>query len=92
MGGRRAYVERMEGTLRDWNALFEALGREVGGQRTRARTRYARVAESFRPRREAAEQELARLRDAGQAWKGARDDVERAVDKLRDLLTTVKIT
>jgi hypothetical protein len=83
MGGRRAYCERMDASLRDWSALFEALRAEAGGQTTRARARYLQCAKSFAPQRADAERKLAALRSAGDDWMRIKPELEQTMGQLR---------
>jgi len=83
----------MDATLRDWNALFDELKAEVASQTTRVRYRYQRCAADFEPRREAAERQLAALREAdGEQWEKLKPALEGTLDDLRGLVRGAKIT
>lgn len=86
MSGRRGYCDRMEATLRDWGALFDALRAEAGAETTRVRLHSAGCAEAFRPRRDDAERALAALRKPGTDWSRVAADLEHAVRDLRRVL------
>ena len=92
MGGRVAYCQRVEEKLRDWDDLFDELRDEAAGQTTRVRSRYARCAESFRPRHEEAQQRLASMLEApdGQ-WRQLKPDLDASVDELRRVVERAKI-
>jgi hypothetical protein len=93
MGKRQAYCQKMDATLRDWNALFDELRAEVASQTTRVRYRYQRCAADFQPRREVAEQQLAALRQAdGEGWQKLKPALEDTLEELRGLVRGAKIT
>ena len=92
MGGRDAYCRRVEEKLRDWDDLFDELRDEAAGQTTRVRSRYARCAESFRPRHEEAQRRLESLQNAREReWRQLKPELEASVDELRRVVERAKI-
>ena len=85
--GRQGYCDRIEASLRDWDALFAELGAEVGGYTTRVRAHYASCAMSFAARRRDVAQELAELRAAPEAdWDQRKPELERTLNGLRGVV------
>jgi uncharacterized protein YlxW (UPF0749 family) len=82
----------MRAVLRDWDVLFDELGAQVAGRKTRVRATYARTAARFRPRRQQAERELAELRDApARDWRRRTPELERTIAELREIVGSVPI-
>jgi hypothetical protein len=85
--GRRAYCDRIEALLRDWDALFAEMGAEVGAYTTRVRAHYASCVTSFAARREDAAHELAALRATPEAdWIRRKPELERTLGGLRGVV------
>jgi hypothetical protein len=92
MGGRQAYCRGVEAKLRGWDDLLVELRAEAAGETTNVRTRYARCAESFRPRYEEAVRKLDELRAApATEWRRSKPDMDEAMDDLRGLVARAKI-
>lgn len=93
MGGRRAYCERMDAALRDWDALLQALRDEAAGSTTRVRARYTRAAAAFEPRRDEAARALDALRSADDGdWQRMKPELERSMGDLRVVIERSGIT
>jgi hypothetical protein len=84
MGGQRAYCRRLEGVLRDWEALFSELQADAAGGTTRVRASALSNAADFARRRAEAAGQLAKLGAAlPTVWAADRPAVERTFDELR---------
>lgn len=84
MEDRKSYQHRMEDRLRRLGARIDALLSEA---EVRAREEYSRYSESLKPKLKKAQEELDRLKAAGdEAWTELRPGLEHAWTDVKDAL------
>lgn len=81
---KEAFLEKLEGQLKEWSGKIEALKTRAETAATGAKTKYREEIESLRAKSRSAQEKLQELKGVGGgAWEDLRVGMERAWDELR---------
>ncbi len=84
---RKAYREKLEAQLREWNAKIEELSAKADKARAQGKIEFLEQVEKLRARRTDVEAKLRDVRSAsGEAWKSLWAGAERAAADLKQAL------
>lgn len=84
---RQAYTEKVEATLREWNARIELFLARADKAKAEGKIRFQSRLDDLREKREAARQKLDELQEStGEAWKEIRPHLDRATGELKAAL------
>ena len=88
MGAKKAYQEKMEAQLKEWQAKIDVLKAKVDKAQADKRAKYYEKIDTLNSKQKAAASKLKELRQAGE---GAWDDVKAGMEKAwKDLKTSVE--
>lgn len=86
-GTARAFEDRLEAQLREWDARFDALMEAAKKATSEARLEIEEQVEALRGRRATAQEKLQHLRQrTGDAWEDLKEGAEKAWDDMRKAL------
>jgi len=84
MSEKKAYQDKMEAQLREWQAKIDVLKAKADKAEAEQRAKYYERIEKLRAKKKAADAKFAELRQAGEgAWEDIKAGMEKAWDDLK---------
>lgn len=84
MGAKKAYQEKMEAQLKEWQAKIDVLKAKADKAQADKRAKYYEQIESLNSKKKAASNKLKELQQAGEeAWDDVKDGMEKAWQELK---------
>ncbi|HSB06750.1 MAG TPA: universal stress protein [Thermodesulfobacteriota bacterium] len=81
---KKAYQEKIETQLKEWEPKIDALKTKADKAKTDAQAMYKEQVENLRTKQEAARQKLQELRDSGgEAWEEVKVGLDKAIEDLK---------